>query len=446
MSGSDKQYWISSGFYALVQRGSEFLFGFGGFYLLVRVLSKEDFGAWVLYITLVSIFEMSRAGFLQNGLIKYLVKAEGEAYRNYLNASWWLNGGITLLSAILVLVLAQPLAALWRLPDFVSLCTILAIGLLPFVVFTQTQIVLQARMDFKAIFRISLLRQGLFFALIVGLYLADQQVGVAQLAWMQTGVLSLATAYAFYEARSHWRPFGKPSAQESKDLFHFGKFVLGTNLASMLNNSLDKFVLGALLSPAQVASNNVATRLLNFIEVPINSIATVVFPKSAEKAASEGVAALKNIFEQSVGAMLSITLPFFTGLMLLAEPVVLVVAGSEYQDAVPFLRAVLLLALLKPYDRQTGIFLDAIGKPQINLYTVLFSLAVTFGMSWWFIQSMGFMGAAWALVVSVALTVVLKQWVLHRYLQTQPLNAFAYAVKFYPQLWEVVRRKLFRKG
>lgn len=48
-----------------------------------------------------------------------------------------------------------------------------------------------------------------------------------------------------------------------KTLFRFGKFVLGTNLATMAYKSVDKMLLGILLNPVAVASYELAIRISN---------------------------------------------------------------------------------------------------------------------------------------------------------------------------------------
>ena len=64
-----KGYWIRSGAYTILQRSSMLLFGVGSFMLLVRMLSKEDFGVWSLFLSVATLFEVARNGLIQNALI-----------------------------------------------------------------------------------------------------------------------------------------------------------------------------------------------------------------------------------------------------------------------------------------------------------------------------------------------------------------------------------------
>ena len=62
MNDSNKHYWFKSGSYTLMLNIQQVLFGFGSFYFLVRMLDKQSFGIWTLFVATTSIFEMARSG------------------------------------------------------------------------------------------------------------------------------------------------------------------------------------------------------------------------------------------------------------------------------------------------------------------------------------------------------------------------------------------------
>ena len=85
------KYWIKSGLYTLLTRVMNVAFGFGSFYLLVRVFSKEEFGAWVLYIAVAAFVEVSRNGILQNSFVKYAASKEKKEFSEIFYSSSALN-------------------------------------------------------------------------------------------------------------------------------------------------------------------------------------------------------------------------------------------------------------------------------------------------------------------------------------------------------------------
>jgi len=80
-------YWLKSGFLNILQSLTNVLFGFGGFYMLVRVLDKNQFGAWTLFMTTTSILEVIRNGLIGNALVKFLSGAKPEEKTPIITAS-----------------------------------------------------------------------------------------------------------------------------------------------------------------------------------------------------------------------------------------------------------------------------------------------------------------------------------------------------------------------
>ena len=436
-----KNYWISAGIYTFLQRISEFLFGFFGFYFLVRIVSKDDFGIWVLYITIISVVDMTRNGFIQNGLIKYLVNTTKESSLPIQSATLFLNICITVFCLIVLVAITPWLSHIWNIPHLADLLIMFYISLLFFIPLTQVTVILQARMDFKKLFWIQFIRVGLFFAFIFYLWVAKVHCSLVILAEVQTIIVAISAIIAWITSRSYVSVSLKLNKKWISTLFHFGKYVLGTNLMSMLGNSLDKFVLGALLNPVQVAVNNVAGRILNFIEVPVNTVATIVYPKSAEsmeQSPEKAKESVRKLFEQSVGITLGITIPFFIFMMLLAKPIIILIAGPEYLDAVPFLRVILFIALLRPYDRQSGITLDAMGKPHLNFLVVLLNLVIVLISSFVFIKLFGLMGAAYAVLLALTTSVIIKQIILAKLIGSSFLRPLAYTFLAYKRIAEKI--------
>jgi O-antigen/teichoic acid export membrane protein len=59
-------YWLKSAILTVLQSMSGVLLGFGSFYMLVRLLTKYEFGAWTLFTATTTILEFVRNGLVQN--------------------------------------------------------------------------------------------------------------------------------------------------------------------------------------------------------------------------------------------------------------------------------------------------------------------------------------------------------------------------------------------
>ncbi len=439
---SESKYWLSSGFFTMMHRGVDFFLGFVGFMLLVRIFDPDAFGVWVLLITIVAIVDMARNGFLQNGMIKFMVNRSKGEKASVQAAALLLNLLLTLILMALLYGLSPLLERWLNAPGLSELIRIYVYVLPVLVIHTHNLVLMQSYYDFKAYFWAGISKSLPLFLVILYHYFSAATLTLSSLAWYQNACFILATLMSAYQVRHHFAITLNQIPLWSKRIFHFGKFVFGTNLVSMFTNSLDKFLLGALLSPIQVAMANTAGRVMNMVEIPVNSIASIAYPKASASFEKKDLEGVGRMYEKTLGMMLSLTIPFFVAILLFAEWIIFFIAGEAYMDAAPFLRIVALLALIKPFDRQSGVFLDAIGKPGINMVMVIGTFIYGAILSWVFILQFGLLGAAMGLVMAVFITAVVKQLFLARYIPFHFLKAVSQAWHNYPMLTKMALDKL----
>ncbi|MFQ5445537.1 MAG: lipopolysaccharide biosynthesis protein, partial [Saprospiraceae bacterium] len=175
-------YWLRSGFYTLSEKATSLLFGFGGAILLFRSLTKEAFGTWVLFLSIVSILEVGRIGLLQNALIKYLATHEGEDAAEINTASLVLNGLMTGGIVAVLLTLSGPVSELMKTPDLALLLRIYAITTVLLIPFFQFNYIQQAHLDFKGIFWSTATRGGMLFGYVLYMFAESKHISLTSLA------------------------------------------------------------------------------------------------------------------------------------------------------------------------------------------------------------------------------------------------------------------------
>jgi O-antigen/teichoic acid export membrane protein len=231
-----------------------------------------------------------------------------------------------------------------------------------------------------------------------------------------------------------------------KELFNYGKYSFGTSLGAMVFGSIDQWMLGALHSPSAAGAYNIAIRITNLVEVPTGTVARIVFPQSAKRMETEGKAGIKYLYEKSVGTILALLIPGLLFLFIFSDYVVDFLAGEKYDDAVPILHVTILFCLFVPFARQFGTIMDSIGKPKLNFTLTIIMAAVNVAMNFIFIRWLGVIGAAYATLTSYAVGFVIGQSILRKQLDVNFLNAFVYAVKFYPEFFSKHFRLVRKAG
>ncbi|MCF2504924.1 flippase [Dyadobacter sp. CY107] len=427
------QYWIKSGFINILQNFSGVFFGFAGFYVLVRLLSKHDFGVWTLFISTTTILEAIRSGLLQNALVKYISSSDKKEHPEIITASFAISGIVSVFCITTILLIAPFLSRIWDSPQLVSLLYFYIAIYLFSGMQAQFNGVEQANLRFNGIFITTIIRQGTFFAYVLACFVFSIHVQLIYLVWVQilSALLGMLIAYNF--AKDNLVLSRNVSKMWVNKLFGYGKYAFGTLISSLLSGTIDQMMLGALLSPAASGAFNIAVRVTNLIDIPGNAVATIVFPQSAKRMESEGTGAIKYLYEKSVGTTLALVVPVVLFLYLFSGTVIHLIAGEKYNDSIPLLQITLLYCLLGPFGRLFGNILDSIGKTRVTFLVVIGSATLNLILNYFLIRSIGVMGAAYATLISSIAGFIVAQVILRKTIGVNVLNTFVYMFQFYPE-------------
>ena len=422
---------MKSGIYTMLQRVTSLITGFGSFYILVRIISKDDLGAWALFASVTALIEVARGGLIQNAQIKYCATATEEEYPKILTASLSLNIMVTLVSIIVLVSLSHFMSVIWHSPQIENLFYLYAITTFILILYYQYNFIQQSNLDFKGIFYSNLVRQGVFFLFILGAWMFNHEIKLYELVWMMSLGALLGTVLSYFFVKNYWKITYKLEWEWVKKLFHYGKFVFGTNISSMVYTSIDQMMLGYLMPVSSVAIFNAANRVTNFVEVPLSSVAAIVFPQSAKRIETHGKEAVTYLYERSVGLLVAMILPVTILCLVFSKWIMIIIAGREYIEAAPILQIIILATLLQPYIRQFGTTMDSIGKPKTNFYLLVFIAVLNIGTNYFFISTFGLIGAAFGTFTALIVFVIISQIILYRELNIKFHHTFIYMWRFY---------------
>jgi len=435
-----RSYWFRSGSYSLLAYGSQLGFAFISFLVLVRLLPEYEFGVWVLFMTVTSFAEMARIGLIQNGLVKFCAEAP-EHYDRIVSAGLLLNTLAALGLGLLLIGLGYPLARLWSTPELAQLLWwylpyVLVFGTARFIDFVH-----MANGDFRGIFFSKFAYGFLFLIFVLGWW---QWYGAVEVFWLP--VLQIAAAMVslliMLSYRRRYMRLGNLDRKWVGRLFHFGKYVLGTNFSSMLFNKMDLMMVGAFINPVAVAIYNVAARITNYMEAPMTSMAQVIYPRLAEANRQPDNASVTLLYEKSIAFLMALMIPFSIGVLLLAEPIVLLLAGAPYTEAAPVLSILVAAVFIKPWGRLFGITLDAIGRPRLNFGVLAFSLLLNIGLNLLLIPWYGIRGAAFATLIAIWINIIAGQIIIRRILPVDHWKIIREIFALYQRSVIIVRTKV----
>ncbi|TXC78640.1 oligosaccharide flippase family protein [Luteibaculum oceani] len=414
MAKSDKQVWISSGKFTLLERVAMLVFGVFTFHFLVSILNKEDYGTWMLFISIHAFIDTARSGFFKNPLIRFLNQKEVLRQESLQTSSLLLNLGFSIIFSLILLLAAIPIANSWNAPGLVPLIYVNVVLNVVLSFFTHYEYIQAARFRFKGTMIGNLIRSGLMCAAVFVYYIQDVQLDLWTLAWYFTAAAFAGAAYMFFSSRDLILFSWRTDKSWIKQLFNYGKYTLGTNLSAVVMRNIDTWMLGWYISPAAVAIYAVAIRIANLFEVPTMALAQVMFPQAVQKAESEGPAALKSLYENSVATLQVMLIPLVIVVIVFSDWIVELIAGPEYAEAGFILNITMLYGLIIPFNKQMGILLDAVGKAKTNMLFVARNAIINVVLNALLIPIWGIPGAAWASLFTMLLVMGINQRYLNK--------------------------------
>lgn len=352
--------------------------GLVSFMLLTRQLPKEVFGDWVLFITLATFVDLLRFGLTRTSVVRLLSAADEKSFKVLLGSSYRINLKLLVILAVVCWGLWFGLAALEVsvMPGyelFLKWYPLLAIANLGW---NTASALFQAEQNFERMMWVRLANIGLFVVFLVGNWLW-WSLGVDVLLWVYLGVNLLSSCWCTVSRWDGLWFLRFAEKQTEKELLNFGKFSMGTLIGSSLLRSADTFIIGLspVLGSAGIAIYAIPLKLTDLLGIPLRSFTMTAYPRMSKKFIERDLPGVRKLFYTYTGAITLLFIPVALGCFFMAEELVLFLGGEEYADQLPLLtlifRIFTLYTLLLPLDRFTGVLLDSIDKPKLNLYKVI---------------------------------------------------------------------------
>lgn len=371
----------------LLSNGSSAVIGLITYGLVARVLTEEELGIWAFFLTVFTLYDMSRTGLLSNAMIKMWGEVRDKEEQQQLLGSAWQLAGITSLAftfLAVVLFFAYPHFP-WPL-EYARVPVYFGIVVLFSLPQTISMWVLNAEMQFQ---RLLYLRFLVIIPYLIGaaaLFWYFGEAGSIVNGETESGVLAfvfyiylgsylIASVLCILLGWSGLKTIVKGHASKRMALFDFGKYSMGTLISSNLLKSSDTFLLMFMRGPVAVAIYNIPERLLGILEIPVRSMVQATYPKLNRLYVSEPER-FKDEMHAETGLLTILLLPLVLGVLLFADWLVVWLGGEKYQESANVLRIFAVYMAFVPMDRYAGVSMDAIGKPKLNFRKVILMLCV----------------------------------------------------------------------
>ncbi len=391
--------------------------------VLARLLQAEDFGLMALVMIVIGFMQ----AYSDMGISGAIVQRQ-DATIEQLSSLFWLNVlvGITVFG--LILIGAPLMAHLYGEP---KLDTLVSYAGLLFLIAPAGQLwrmLMQKGLRFGVLAMADVVASAAGAAVAITLAWGGQ--GVYALIWGQLASTTASTLILVMIGLRIWRPKLRLRRTDLAGYVRFGAYQMGERTINFLGTNLDKLLVGSLVGTQGLGLYNVAFQLVMKPMQLINPIVMrVAFPLFAIVQADND--RLRSGYLDVIRIVSLIMFPIYAGMIVLAEPLVLVLLGENWASLVPTFRWLCVLGFFYSLGNPIGSLLLAKGRVELGLYLnvlmiVLYSIAI------WAGASGGTAGVAAGLVIATAFGLFpvgfWMRWVLVR---MRPLD---YTAAFTPML------------
>ncbi len=360
-------------------------FGLG--ILLARLLIPDDFGL----VAMVMVFQGFAALFLEFGFGAAIVQ-RSDIQERHVSSVFWLNVAIGAALAAVFAAAAPTVAWFFDEPRLVAVTRVMAIGFLinPLGIVPRT--LAQKQLRFRKIATIDFI--ATFVSIVVAVVLAWQGYGVWSL--VVQAMLNGALQVAAYWYLSHWRPHFMFDVQALRELSHFSTHFMGTRVLTYWGHNLDYLIIGKALGATPLGFYQKAYSLVSLPMANVSRVMNqVLFPAYAQRQDDDQT--LQNAHRQAVRVNALIVFPIAATLFLTAEPLVIALYTTKWDDMVPVLRVLSLIVPLVTIRHLYGNIFLAKGRSDIQFRLQLVMKAITIAAI--------FIGVQWGLVgVAIGIT------------------------------------------
>lgn len=347
--------------------------------LLYRSLSVTELGIWIFFQSTVLLIDTFRSGFLTTAFIKFYAGTETKRAQEVMGSAWMIGiaiTGIFILLNIPAFFLASfvndpglllflkwfGLTFICTLPSFMATCKV------------------QSEQRFDRLLYIRFVSQALFIGGII-LLIVSKKNNLQNIIYANLAASLLTSLFTIMARYSGISSIAKRTKKGMAELFHFGKYSVGTTLSANLFRTSDTLIINFLLGAPALAVYNLGQRLMEIIEIPLRSFAATAMPSLAAAYNQDKRDEVIYILKKYAGMLTVALVPVCILALIFADIPIAIIGGGKYvgTEAANVFRLFITFALLFPADRFLALTLDVIHQPRVNFIKVLVMLAANIG-------------------------------------------------------------------
>jgi O-antigen/teichoic acid export membrane protein len=345
--------------------------------ILARFLTPADYGAAAIALALAT-FAPTVADM---GFGSSLVQTQA-ASQTVRSTAFWASVGFGLGLFVVFVAAANPIA---QFMDEPKVAEMVVAGALTFAIYSMgstSQAMFLREMRFRGIE----VRTWLAFLAggVVAVIAAASGAGPWALALQQIAYMAALVAALWW--RAGWRPTLNFSGSVFRELGSFAIRIAGGRWARLTELLVLSLLIGKLAGIPDLGAWTFAMSMvilpMTLIVLPTSEVLFSAFSRLRDEPQR-----MSALWLDSIGYLAAVLLPLLLGLMIVSPDLVPVLFGSRWEVSVGVLQILCVYVLIRGLQAWGGVYMDAVGRPEVTLWTQLASLCLTpvgvvIGVNW----------------------------------------------------------------
>lgn len=338
--------------------------------VLARKLEAHELGILAIINAILAV-----AMVLQDmGMSSYIVHRQNIT-RKEQSTIYWVNVLLSLLTGLLLIAIAWPIAYFYHLPQLTGLIMLTSLNFLVLGSLSQYQAHFIKAKRMVLLAKIEMVTKFLAFALTVALlYLSPLNVSAVILGLFANAAMRILCMIWFGE--KSWRPTFEFDKTTFFSSMKYGVYQLGSQTINQLRTQADSLIVGKVMGAEMLGVYSLAKELvlqpLKLVTPVINRLA---LPRFAEK--QHEPAQLQKLFLKGTLAIMLFSSFMYLAIGILSPVIVRVLYGTAHEAVGHLIPLMLLFGMLRPMGGLTGAISQANGRTNVEFYwNVVASLIV----------------------------------------------------------------------
>lgn len=384
---------IKSGFWVFALRIVDRIFQLARLIILARLLSPNDFGLFgIALLTLSALETLSQTGFKQ-ALIQ-----KKENIKPFLNTAWTIQIIRGLLIALVLFFIAPHAALFFAEPRAEPILQVIGLAIILHNLTNVAVVYFEKELKFHKYFAYNFAGTLADFIVAISAAILLQSVWALVLGFLARNLVKCIASYMF----TPYRPKLQFNFEQAKELFGFGKWILGSSALVFLLTQGDDVVVGKLLGVTALGLYQIAYRISNMPATEISHIISqVTFP--AYSKLQDNISKLREGYLKVLQVTAFLSFPIAGLIFILAPDFTRIFLGEKWVPMIPAMQVLALFGLIRSIGTTTGPLFQAVGKPEIatrlQFAKLILLLLVIYPFTMWW----GIFGAALAVLFNTLL-------------------------------------------